>query len=236
LGLVALTPEGVAALPPGITRQALASSRRAAGHLVLPPGFISTPVDRHETFPAQPPPTGHHTVHRHHPVARPPIPRGGPILAVGDSVMLGASTELESALGPELRIDAVVSRQPEATIARLYAYRAEGSLPRRVIVHIGDNGPVYYADAQRLKQALAGVPLVVIVNVRVDTTWQSEVNSELLQTVAGWHQATIADWYDASADPGMVVDGTHTSPAGARVFAAVISRAIHSPHLGGVTR
>ena len=149
--------------------------------------------------------------------------------------MLGASTELESALGPELRIDAVVSRQPEATIARLDAYRAEGSLPRRVIVHIGDNGPVYYADAQRLKQALAGVPLVVIVNVRVDTTWQSEVNSELLQTVAGWHQATIADWYDASAGPGMVVDGTHTSPAGARAFAAVISRAIHSPHLGGVT-
>ena len=63
----------------------------------------------------------------------------------------------------------------------------------------------------------------------------NEVNSELLQTVAGWHQATIADWYDASAGPGIVVDGTHTSPAGARVFAAVISRAIHSPHLGGVT-
>ena len=65
--------------------------------------------------------------------------------------MLGASSALESALGPQLRVDAVVSRQPEATIARLLAYRAEGSLPRRVIVHIGDNGPVYYADAQRLK-------------------------------------------------------------------------------------
>ena len=235
LGLVALTPEGVAALPPGITPQALASSKRASTHLVLPPGLVSTPLQHSETYPQQPPPTGDHTVHHHHTAAPPPVPRTGPILAVGDSVMLGASTELESALGPELRVDAVVSRQPEATIARLYAYRAEGSLPRRVIVHIGDNGPVYYADAQRLKQALAGVPLVVIVNVRVDTTWQGEVNSELLQTVAGWHQATIADWYDASAGRGMVVDGTHTSLAGARAFAAVISRAIHSPHLGGVT-
>src|SRR5579862_5539081 len=51
LGLVALTPEGVAALPPGITRQALASSKRASKHLVLPPGLISTPLHHGETYP-----------------------------------------------------------------------------------------------------------------------------------------------------------------------------------------
>jgi hypothetical protein len=149
--------------------------------------------------------------------------------------MLGASSSLEAALGPELHIDAVVSRQPGSTIDRLFAYRAEGSLPPRVIVHVGDNGPVYYADAQRLKQALAGVPLVVLVNVRVNTSWQGEVNSELLQTVSGWHQATIADWYGASAAPGLLEDGTHPSPAGAKAFAGVIARALHDPHLGGVT-
>ncbi len=234
-GLVALTPAGVAALPPGFTRQALASSKRASTHLVLPPGLASVPLPHGQTDPS------HRTVHRtshhrHHATVPPALPRSGPILAVGDSVMLGASTELQSALGSALRVDAVVSRQPEATIARLYAYRAERSLPRRVIVHVGDNGPLYYADAQRLKQALAGVSLVVLVNVRVDTSWQGEVNSELRQTVVGWHQATIADWYDASASPGLVVDGTHTSPAGARAFAALISRAIHAPALGGVTR
>ena len=234
LGLVALTPEGIAALPPGFTKQALASSQRASTHLVLGPGLVPTSVGRRRSYTPPPKVIVHRTVRHHHTTA-PPIPRSGPILAVGDSVMLGASTALQATMGPELRIDAVVSRQPETTIARLFAYRAEGSLPPRVIVHLGDNGPVYYADAQRLKQALAGVPLVVIVNVRVDTSWQSEVNSELLQTVAGWHQATIADWYDASAGPGTVVDGTHTSPAGARLFAALISRAIHSPHLGGVT-
>jgi hypothetical protein len=149
--------------------------------------------------------------------------------------MLGASSELGAALGPELHIDAVVSRQPEQTIARLFAYRAEGSLPRRVIVHIGDNGPVYYADVLRLRQALAGVPLVVLVNVRVDTSWQGEVNSELAYAVKGWHEATIADWYDASSGPGLLADGTHTTPEGARDFAAVIARAIHHPVLGGLT-
>jgi hypothetical protein len=232
LGLVAATPSGVSALPPGFTKQALAQARRASHHLVLPPDpaktRTSTTTSTHTTSTS-------HRRHHHHVAARPPIPTTGPILAVGDSVMLGASTELESALGSQLHIDAVVSRQPEQTIARLFAYRAAGSLPRRVIVHIGDNGPVYYADILRLRQALAGVPEVVLVNVRVATSWQSEVNSELAYAVKGWHEATIADWYDASGGPDVVVDGTHTTPHGADLFAAVIARAVHHPVLGGVT-
>jgi peptidoglycan/LPS O-acetylase OafA/YrhL len=228
LGLVALTPAGIAALPPGFSRHALASSQQASEHLVLPRNLTHRPPTRGGASSGV-------QAGREHRHASPSIPRSGPILAVGDSVMLGASAALESALGPQLHIDAVVSRQPEETIARLLAYRAEGSLPRRVIVHIGDNGPVYYADALRLKAALAGVPLVVIVNVRVNTSWQGEVNSELAQLVAGWHEATIADWFDASAGSGTVADGTHTTPLGARLFAALIARAVHAPRLGGVT-
>jgi peptidoglycan/LPS O-acetylase OafA/YrhL len=237
LVLVALTPEGLAALPPGFTRSALASSQRASTHLVL---HLSPPADpppaRRSHHPLQAAPASRHR-HRHrHPHKAVAIPRSGPILAVGDSVMLGASAALASALGSDLHIDAVVSRQPGQTIDRLFAYRAASSLPRRVIVHIGDNGPVYYADLLRLKAALAGVPLVVIVNVRVATSWQREVNSELAQVVQGWHEATIADWFDASSAGGAVADGTHTTTDGARLFADLISRALSAPHLGGVTR
>ena len=231
LGLVAATPSGVAALPPGFTKKALAQSQQATHHLVLPPDPVTTSTSTTTTTTHT---TGAH--HRHHHASAPrPIPTTGPILAVGDSVMLGASAALESALGSQLHVDAVVSRQPEETIARLFAYRAAHSLPRRVIVHIGDNGPVYYADVLRLRQALAGVPLVVIINVRVATSWQDEVNSELAYAVKGWHEATIADWYDSSAAPGIVVDGTHTTPRGADLFAALIARAIHHPVLGGLT-
>jgi peptidoglycan/LPS O-acetylase OafA/YrhL len=226
LGLVALTPQGLAALPPGFSPEALAASQRASTHLVLPPAH-----HRHASHHRHGARHAPHK-HRHHLAA---VPHSGPILAVGDSVMLGASTELLATIGPDLHIDAVVSRQPEETIARLFAYRAAGSLPRRVIVHIGDNGPVYYADVQRLKQALAGVPLVVILNVRVATSWQGEVNGELSQAVQGWHQATIADWYDASSGSGVVADGTHTTPAGAQILASLLARALHAPKLGGVT-
>ncbi|HEY7965479.1 MAG TPA: acyltransferase family protein [Solirubrobacteraceae bacterium] len=234
LALVAATPSGVAALPPGFTKKALAESQRASHHLVLPPDPVTTTTTTTTTTHSTGP--HHHRRHHHRAPGPPPVPTTGPILAVGDSVMLGSSAALQSALGSELHVDAVVSRQPEETIGRLFAYRAAGSLPRRVIVHIGDNGPVYYADVLRLRQALAGVPLVVIVNVRVSTSWQDEVNNELAYAVKGWHEATIADWYAASSAPGVVVDGTHTTPRGADVFAAVIARAIHHPVLGGMTR
>lgn len=211
VGLAAATPGNVRALPPGFTHETLSESQRAATHLVA--------------LPRRPRRTSH--------VA---IPQSGPILAVGDSVMLGASSALSSAIGVGLHVDAVVARQADATIGRLLAYRAAGRLPQRVVVHVGDNGPVYYADWQRLKAALAGVPLVVLVNVRVDRSWQDEVNREMVEAVAGWRHATIADWYDASAAAGSVVDGTHTSVRGARVFAGLIARALRKPDLGGVTR
>ncbi|HEX4518107.1 MAG TPA: acyltransferase family protein [Gaiellaceae bacterium] len=229
--LAAFTPDRAPAVPPGLTRAALLRSDRASTHpIALPrrPANSSAPPasasgrSKPEQHPTKPPASA--------------IPRHGPVLAVGDSVMLGASSELSAAIGPELRIDAVVSRQADATIDRLFAYRSAGTLPRRVIVHIGDNGPVYYADWQRLKAALAGVPLVILVSVRVDRSWQGEVDREMHEAIAGWRHATIADWYDASAPPGTLVDGTHTSPEGARRFAAVIDRALHHPNLGGVTR
>jgi hypothetical protein len=259
LALVALTPNGATALPPGITRQALLASERAAHHLVLPPaparhhrrhstrathGSTSSSTTTSHTHTTTTHTHTHrhthvrtvvHHRHHHHLRATPPIPRSGPILAVGDSVMLGASSALDSVLGSEVTIDAVVSRQASSTIDRLAAYRTAGRLPQRVIVHIGDNGPVYYADIEHLKTVLKGVPLVVIINVRVDTSWQGEVNSELRYAVKGWHEATIADWFDASTDPSLLADGTHTTPAGARAFAGVIDRALTHPKLGGIT-
>jgi hypothetical protein len=215
--LAAVTPERAPALPPGFTAAALAASTNASTHLLRLPRHVSSKRPLHRA-------------------AAPAVPRSGPILAVGDSVLLGASWALTERLGRELRVDAAVSRQPGDIIDRLLAYRAEHALPRRVIVHIGDNGPVYYADWQRLKAALADVPLVVLVNVRVDRSWQAEVDREMREAVVGWKHATIADWLHASERPGTVVDGTHTSLTGARLFAAVIERALRSPHLGGVTR
>jgi peptidoglycan/LPS O-acetylase OafA/YrhL len=217
VALAVVEPPRVNALPPGFTKSTLAASKHTETHLVSLPRQRRAPVRRHAA-------------------ATPKIPRSGPILALGDSVMLGASSALTAALGPELRVDAVVARQIDDTIARIQAYKAAGTLPRRVIVQAGENGPLYYADWSRLRAALLGIPLVVLVNVRVDRPWQDQVNKALLEAIAGWRHATIADWYDASGGKDVLVDGTHTTPGGAKLYAALIARALRAPKLGGITR
>lgn len=149
----------------------------------------------------------------------------GRLLAVGDSVMLGCAADLERALGTRLTVDAVVGRQADQTIARLQQYRRDHRLPRTVVVQIGDNGPVWYADMQSLRRVLAGVPRVVLVNVRVARSWEGEANHELSSYARTWRAAVLANWY-ASSTPAMLSDGVHPQIADRHVYVAVILRAL----------
>ena len=149
----------------------------------------------------------------------------GSVLAIGDSVMLGCAPNLEQRVGHGLTVDAIVGRQAEQTIGRLAQYRAAGRLPDTVIVQIGDNGPVWYADMQHLRRVLRGVRHVVLVNVRLARSWQNEVDSELASYARSWPQAVIANWYSHSTQ-AMLTDGVHPSIPARSVYARVVVDAL----------
>jgi peptidoglycan/LPS O-acetylase OafA/YrhL len=175
--------------------------------------------------------------------ARPPLPpasaaaarqqpaaaaRSAP-LAVGASVMLAAAPELHRRLGTDAVVDAAIARQPADLIARLEQYRKTGSLPDRVAVQLGENGPVWSADIRRLREALRDVPRVVIVNVRVPRSWESQVNEALAAAVADWPGAVLIDWHEASHSAGLLYgDGTHPDPKGQKLYSRLIARALRS--------
>jgi peptidoglycan/LPS O-acetylase OafA/YrhL len=153
------------------------------------------------------------------PVAR---AQGRP-LAIGASVMLGA----EEALARRMRVDAAVGRQADDIVGRLDAYRATGHLPSRVVIQIGENGPIPAGDLRELRHALRGVQRVVLVNVRVPRSWEEQTNQQLARAVRDWPQARLADWYSASAAPGLLYeDGTHPNPRGARVYMRIVRQAL----------
>jgi peptidoglycan/LPS O-acetylase OafA/YrhL len=167
-----------------------------------------------------------------------PILPPGHILLVGDSVMLGSAPNLDARLGAHrLTIDAVVGRQAEDAIDRLAEYKAEGQLPSTVVVQLGDNGTVWSSDMEHLRQVLAGVPRVVIVNARIARSWQGEVVHEVDTYVKTWPQATLADWYDSST-PEMLTDGVHPSVSARATYANVIYNALKTAEIkstGGAT-
>ncbi len=153
---------------------------------------------------------------------------GAPALAIGDSVMLGAADGLIRALGPRTSIDAGVARQPAAIVAELRSLRAAGRLPDRVIVQLGNNGPLVGDELGQLRDVLHGVRRVVLVNVHVPRRWQDEVNSRLRAAVEGWPEAALADWNAVSARGGGDVfwDGVHLTQRGVQLYARTITRAL----------
>jgi hypothetical protein len=137
--------------------------------------------------------------------------------------MLGARADLERFAD----VDAAVGRQVPDILDRLQAYRAAGRLPSKVIVQMGENGPVWNSDIKRLETILHGASRVVLVNVRITRSWEGEVNSILAQTAHAWEPARLVDWVTRSGRPGMIYgDLTHSTKRGARAYAAIVRRAL----------
>jgi peptidoglycan/LPS O-acetylase OafA/YrhL len=157
-------------------------------------------------------------------------PAGGPVLAVGDSVMVGASRDLEAAFGPSITVDAAVGRQVGQGIERLEEYRAAGRLNglRALIVGLGTNGPFEPFQMQELLSITASVPLIVLVNVRVPLSWQSESDTTIA-AAAGNPRVEVVDWYRASATPGILYpDAIHPNDIGQVIYTNLLVRAIEA--------
>jgi hypothetical protein len=152
------------------------------------------------------------------------------IIAVGDSVMLGAALELEKRFG-SMDIDARVGRQPSAAIDILRSYHAADRLGPIVIVHVGNNGPFSANQIDEVMQLLADVRRVVFVNVKVPRSWEGPNNAALAQKVQQYPNAVLADWYAASHDrPELLYDdGVHLRSEGAKAYALLIATVLQSP-------
>jgi hypothetical protein len=143
-------------------------------------------------------------------------------------VLLASSQALEERLHGDITVDAVVGRQVWSGISRLAAYRAAGDLIglKAVVIDLGTNGPITRADVAQLRALTAGVPLLVLVNVRVPLPWQAESNASL---AAARHlpRVVVVDWYRASAAPGVLwADGVHPDPKGQVIYAHLVAGAL----------
>jgi hypothetical protein len=147
---------------------------------------------------------------------------------MGDSVMDGCASALETALDYRVHVDAAVSRQIRDVIAEFDRIRHRyGHLPKVVVVQVGNNGPLLYDDLTALRHALRGVQDVIVVNVRNATSWEAESNNAIRLWLENWRHAHLADWYAHSTD-SMLSDGTHPLPQYCPVYARVIATAMRA--------
>lgn len=145
------------------------------------------------------------------------------ILAIGDSVMLGAAQELQQEFGGA-EVDAAVSRQAVAAIALLNQRRDAGTLGDIVVLHIGSNGFVTPKQFDDMMGLLTNVRIVVVVNVRVPRRWEGPNNNLFSEHIKLIPNAVLVDWYNTSdTHPELFVDdGVHLQPLGKRLYAQAI--------------
>jgi peptidoglycan/LPS O-acetylase OafA/YrhL len=130
--------------------------------------------------------------------AAPALPSGDRILAIGDSVMLAASPQLQEQF-PGIWIDATVSRSMFVAPDLVQSIVDSGGMRDVLVIGLGTNGPV---DEQSLEavRAIVGPDIeIVLVNVQAPRDWTEGVNAELSSFAQRYRQVELANWQAAIA-------------------------------------
>jgi hypothetical protein len=155
-----------------------------------------------------------------------PAPVGGPVSAVGDSILLDIQPYLQTDV-PGAHIDGLVSRQFETGIGVVQAERVAGNLGAVLVIELGTNGSVTASDFDAMMQAASGVKRVVFVNINVPRSWMAPDNAVLAAGVARYPGvAELADWNAASTGhpEWFTPDQVHLQPVGAQALAHLVAQ------------
>ncbi|HEU4671370.1 MAG TPA: acyltransferase family protein [Candidatus Limnocylindrales bacterium] len=155
------------------------------------------------------------------------VPVAGPVVGVGESVLIAAAPSLARVVGP-LAVDAAVGRQVPDDVAAIRKRAAQGRLGQTVILNIGNNGPIYPRDADQAMDELRDVQTIVWVNVSVPRQWQDHNNRLIAQYAARHGNVRLVDWHAASAGrPELFApDDVHPNRDGARLMASLVADAL----------
>jgi hypothetical protein len=160
--------------------------------------------------------------------ARPQVQEYPRIIALGDSVMIGAADRLAARLGPGFSMNAKVGRQANEFVEIVQKLKREGHRPEAMIIQMGDNGPLYGEDMEAIQRATGGVGELFLVSDHAPVSWQRESNEALAEAAADWPHTTLIDWAPlAAAHENLLWDGIHLTPAGAALYTRLISRIVH---------
>jgi hypothetical protein len=147
-----------------------------------------------------------------------------PPLVVGDSVLLGAVREVARA---GLEVDTRGCRQMSEGLRVLRA-RRRTFLPSRVVIALGANWSVRYAEVRAAMRIVGRRRLLVLVTPR-ESGGRAGRDARVMRKVARRfpRRVRLLDWVRFSrGHPGWFAgDGLHLSVRGARAFARLLHRA-----------
>jgi peptidoglycan/LPS O-acetylase OafA/YrhL len=154
---------------------------------------------------------------------------GFPLVALGDSVMLGAAEELQAR---GFQVDAMQSRQMNSFVPTMQTLRDNGTFGSVVVVHLGTNGGFSDETLDGMLATLAEVPVVLLLTAKADRGWVGDNNAKLRAVPARYPNVAVIDWEVLSAScPGRCFydDGIHLTQAGQDYYASIVGQVLAQP-------
>jgi len=151
------------------------------------------------------------------------------VLAIGDSVMLGAANVLTDR---GVTVDAVKSRPYRQALEIANYMKSVNRLGSVVIIHLGTNNTVDEATLDEIMVPLKDVPLVLFVTVHVPSEVRQNTNNRRINELTSrYENVKVLDWYSiALAHPEYLYsDKIHIRPEGQKVYADLMMQAIGRP-------
>ncbi|CAN5689317.1 hypothetical protein BH18ACT17_BH18ACT17_04420 [soil metagenome] len=153
--------------------------------------------------------------------ATPPRGRFG----VGDSIMLSARDELR-AFG--FGVNAVVGRQFGSGVWIVRHKAADGTLTKRVIVHLGTNGTIDPRDCDRLVEHAGPRRRVFLTTIKVPRSWERPNNDTLNRCASRHDKVHLIRWWARSHDhpEWFAGDGYHLNSEGQQAYARFVDKKV----------
>ncbi len=114
-----------------------------------------------------------------------------PILALGESVMLGAKPVLEDR---GIRTFAEVSKGPEWELEQLNLAKTRYHIKLGVVIQLGTNGTVTRQDYDAILKELTDVPRVVVMTVKAPKPWIDGNNAIIRALPESYPNVVVLDW------------------------------------------
>ncbi|MCY7299915.1 MAG: acyltransferase [Ilumatobacteraceae bacterium] len=132
-------------------------------------------------------------------------------VAIGESVMAGASSQLQSA---GVLVQVKEGRGPEGVKNAIILLRDGGDIGAgtRIVVQVGTNAPLNQTE---LDAIMAEVPTdvadVVFMTIHADIEYVPANNELIRQMIDKYQNASVIDWDQRSAEVQLCADGIHIS-------------------------
>lgn len=141
-----------------------------------------------------------------------------PVVAFGESVMLGAAPEL-TARG--VKTIAEVSKGPSWMLDQLQQAKASYNITYGVVLQLGTNGPVTRNEYESLLAEVSpAIKRVVVLTLTGDRPWTA-ANNEIIRSLPATHpNVVVLDWEKASAQitDHLSSDGIHLRDETAKTY------------------